>query len=418
MSQWGRFSLTHSIKTMDNKTLQVIKTEYGTPAFVFDTQALCERAVTIREMLSKYGIKFVYSIKANPFLIGALVDHVDAFEVCSPGELMICKHGNVPADKIIYSGVNKGPEDVKEAITYSSDGAGSIIPAGILTAESIRHYTLIRDTANELGTPVKVILRLSSKNQFGMSEEDIRKILSESSDDDLISVIGIHYFAGTQRTKLKHRQEELAMLREFITSLRNDTGEELPFLEYGPGLPHPYFEGDDFSDTLLPLKELMPELETATSVCSLGIEMGRFLASSCGYYITTVADTKESFEHKWCILDGGINHVNYLGSMMGLKCPVIRVLNDKEKDDGDEHWTLCGSLCTTNDVLVRDFACGELSIGDLLVFENIGAYSITEGMYLFLSRTMPKVILWDGKEAKFVRDAIETWQVNRDCTKK
>ena len=398
---------------MDNKTLQEIKNEYGTPAFIFDTQELCERADTIRDMLATYGIKFVYSIKANPFLTGALIDHVDAFEVCSPGELMICKRGKVPADKIIYSGVNKGPEDIKEAVSYSSSGDGSCVPAGIITAESVRHYTLIKEAAKALDTPVKVILRLSAKNQFGMSEEDIRKILSESTDDDLISVIGIHYFAGTQRTKLKHRQDELAMLKEFITKLREDTDEELPFLEYGPGLPHPYFEGDDFSDTLMPLKELMPDLEDMTSVCRLGVEMGRFLASSCGYYITAVADTKESFDHKWCILDGGINHVNYLGSMMGLKCPVIRVLNDKENNDGDEHWTLCGSLCTTNDVLVRDFACSGLAVGDLLVFENIGAYSITEGMYLFLSRPMPKVILWDGNKAKFVRDAIETWKVNK-----
>ena len=102
--------------------------------------------------------------------------------------------------------------------------------------------------------------------------------------------------------------------------------------------------------------------------------------------------------------------------MMGLKCPVIRVINDN--GDGDEHWTLCGSLCTTNDVLVRDFTCCPLAIDDLLVFENIGAYSVTEGMYMFLSRTMPKVVLWNGSRAELVRDAIETWQVNRDCVKR
>ena len=28
-------------------------------------------------------------------------------------------------------------------------------------------------------------------------------------------------------------------------------------------------------------------------------------------------------------------------------------------------------------------------IGDALVFERVGAYSVTEGIYLFLSRRMP-----------------------------
>ena len=264
---------------MEDLTFKNIREQFGTPTFVFDTNVLCERADTIRKMLADFGCKFVYSIKANPFLIRTLIDHVDAFEVCSPGELMICKNCNVPADKIIYSGVNKGAADVKEAVCYASDETGSYIPAGILTAESYRHYTLIKDAANSSGTPVKVILRLSAKNQFGMSEEDIVKIISENSDDYLVSITGLHYFAGTQRTKLSHQRDELKMLNDLILRLRRSTGAELPFLEYGPGLPHPYFEGDDFSDTLAPLCELIPDLKDISSVCSLGVEMGRFLVS-------------------------------------------------------------------------------------------------------------------------------------------
>ena len=32
------------------------------------------------------------------------------------------------------------------------------------------------------------------------------------------------------------------------------------------------------------------------------------------------------------------------------------------------------------------------------VFYNIGAYSVTEGIYLFLSRKMPKIIAYSEKE--------------------
>ena len=59
----------------------------------------------------------------------------------------------------------------------------------------------------------------------------------------------------------------------------------------------------------------------------------------------------------------------------------------------EKEWGICGSLCSTNDIEIRAFDGKGLSINDLLVFNNIGAYSITEGIYLFLSRTMPKVLL-------------------------
>ncbi len=79
------------------------------------------------------------------------------------------------------------------------------------------------------------------------------------------------------------------------------------------------FEGEDFSDTLKPVKELADDLIESASYSDLTIEMGRFIASSCGYYISKVCDVKEAYDNIWCILDGGINHMNYLGQMMGMK---------------------------------------------------------------------------------------------------
>ena len=72
-----------------------------------------------------------------------------------------------------------------------------------------------------------------------------------------------------------------------------------------------------------------------------------------------------------------------------------------------------GSLCTTSDILCREVEFDHLEIGDTLAFENVGAYSVTEGIYLFLSRTMPKVYLKDESGSlTLVRDAIETSTIN------
>ena len=102
--------------------------------------------------------------------------------------------------------------------------------------------------------------------------------------------------------------------------------------------------------------------------------------------------------------------------MMGMKTPIIKHYKNAMVQDGTvdkKTWCLCGSLCTTSDILCREVEFEHLEIGDTLAFENVGAYSVTEGIYLFLSRTMPKVYLKDESGSlTLVRDAIETSTIN------
>ena len=121
----------------------------------------------------------------------------------------------------------------------------------------------------------------------------------------------------------------------------------------------------------------------------------------------------------YCILDGGMNHLTYLGQMMGMKTPIIKHHKNTPKQDErpeKKTWCLCGSLCTTSDILCREVELNHLEIGDTLIFENVGAYSVTEGIYLFLSRTLPRVYLkdenipelLDAGKYDFIVDAIDT----------
>ncbi|MBO4267333.1 MAG: alanine racemase [Lachnospiraceae bacterium] len=375
----------------------------NTPAFMFDETVLTDRVTDIRKILG--DIRLCYSIKANPFLIPTVLPLVDYLEVCSPGELMICKDQKVPGNKIIYSGVHKDAADIEEAIVYG---------AAILTAESIRHFHLINEMAEKTGKKVNVILRLTSGNQFGMSIEDIESILKEKTSN--ITIRGLHYFAGTGRRSAKKKQAELDKLTTVMNDLEKRSGCSLPMLEYGPGLPHPYFIDEDFSDTLLPLREIREDLRKVSKERTLSVEMGRFIASSCGYYMTQICDIKKSADVNWIIVDGGINHVNYLGQMVGMKIPVIKQMrNGKFVDapgEGGKKYTICGSLCTVNDVLVRELPLNDPAIGDILMFCNIGAYSVTEAPALFLSRDIPSVLMYDGRSMCEVRSRMGSWIIN------
>ena len=180
----------------------------------------------------------------------------------------------------------------------------------------------------------------------------------------------------------------------------------------------PLYEGQDFSDTLAPARQIAPELAAIADRVELQVEMGRFLATECGYYLARVVDEKDNEGTSYAFIDGGMNHVTYFGQMMGMKEPRIRDLTHEgrvragQATEATRDWALCGSLCTTADVLVRKAPFPDLRVGDLLAFENIGAYSVTEGIYLFLSRTMPTVALSDARGVRVVREPMETWQNN------
>ena len=141
--------------------------------------------------------------------------------------------------------------------------------------------------------------------------------------------------------------------------------------------------------------------------------MGRFLTASCGYYITKIVDQKKNDAVNVCIVDGGIHHVNYYGQNMAMKTPVLSFFPQHPVEaEQEERWTVYGSLCTVADILLKNLPLLDARPGDYLVFHNIGAYSVTEGIYLFLSRKMPEVYLYQEEKIVLLRPGQETWTLN------
>ena len=399
-----------------------------TPYYVFDTDEFAKRAAMIRAALDCKGgrrIPLCFSIKANPFLLHRLPEDLDHVEVCSPGELEICIALGVKPERIIYSGVMKEKCDIERAVSYG---------AGILTCESIRHAALISEVMLECiqegayeaefaETKAHVILRLTSGNQFGMSLEDIEYIISHPDEFKGIAVMGIHYYSGTQKS-LRKINKDLEKIKSALTGLKEKYGFEPQLVEYGPGLCVEYFEDDWQEKEKQSLDEAAEVLREFAVEYPLGIEMGRFLAASCGKYYTQVKDLKSTGDANYAILDGGIHHLNYFGQRMAMQVPPIKVyageVSENEEKNGveltelpDTDYTLCGSLCTVADVLVREVKLKKLELGDVLEFGHCGAYSVTEAPALFLSRQLPAIYAY-SKECGYecLREHIPAAEIN------
>ena len=366
-----------------------------TPYYIFDSEVFAESVRKVQNALP--GIPLVYSIKANPFILtGPLPDEITRFEVCSPGELSIVERLHIPPEKVLYSGVMKELSDIREAIRYGSD---------ILTAESIRHVELLEEGAEceSVSGKLNVILRFSAGSQFGMSEEDLLDVLSNKESYKHLNFMGLHYFSGTGKTRGKKIEKDLKEVREILAVLKEKTGFQPEIVEYGAGFAVEYFNPplQDKDDQIL--NEAAPILRAFAEEYPLSVEMGRYFAATCGEYHTAVCDIKSNRGVNYVILDGGMHQVNYFGQMMAMKMPPVR--QEKKRDGEEEIYTLCGSLCTTADVLARDISLSPLEIGDELVFERTGAYSAMEAPALFLSRRLPELWLDTGSELRLIRDA-------------
>ncbi|MCR5774355.1 MAG: alanine racemase [Lachnospiraceae bacterium] len=372
-----------------------------TPSYVFDLDIFNKRIDDIRGAIP--GIPLVYSIKANPFLLPYLPDTIAHIEVCSPGEFSICRELQVSPGKMIYSGVMKEETDIAEALTYGAD---------LITAESIRHFELIRDAAAKLKKKVSILLRLSSGNQFGMSVGDIRTVLTMAEGLEDLHIAGLHYYSGTAKKK-KQVEADIGHLAKVLHELKAECGFTCELLEYGPGLSAEYFAGTadecETKDMEL-LAETAPLINELSERINLSIELGRFIAAPCGTYETAVKDLKTVGDVDYMIVDGGTHQVKYFGPNAAMKIPPI----EQDHEGSKKEYMICGSLCTTADVLVRNVSLSEVSVGDVLRFKRTGAYSVTEGPVLFLSRRLPEIYVSSQAEGRvLIRKGIEAYSINK-----
>ena len=372
----------------------------STPFYVFDINILKERISEIKNRLPN-NAHLCYAIKANSFILNYIKDEDLLFEVCSPGELSICEKYKVNPSKIVFSGVCKTQEDIDRAYA---------LKVKTITLESVLHCQYFVNTvkkSNYVHTQ-EVIIRLTGGNQFGMSSEDVDNCISILKGLDSVIIRGIHFFTGTQK-KLNKIHDEVEFIQKYCDELQLRNNISFDSIEYGPGLSFNYFNLDDESTNY-------SELETFSSMIKESkynyvIELGRYIASSCGTYVTKIMDVKKNGNSNYIIIDGGINHINYYGQMMGMKLPSVKHIG-KDITENSEKYTICGSLCTTADVVLRELSLSAAKTDDLLAFENIGAYSITEGIYLFLSHPLPEVYISENNKILKVRNMIETYEIN------
>ncbi len=216
-----------------------------------------------------------------------------------------------------------------------------------------------------------------------------------------LNLVGIHTHIGSG-TDINHWLRIKDLTFKIAAEFQN-----LEFIDLGGGLPIVYNpESDKELDLELWGRSLSESFATFTKEygkeLELVIEPGRYLVAECGSLLAEVQNLKTTPNYNFAVVNTGFNH-NPRPAMYGSYHPIRFVYRKQPTSERD--YVIAGYLCESGDVftvsadgelLPRRFK--ELSIGDIMVMGNIGAYSHSmKSEYNSMNLPASVLIQSDGK---------------------
>src|SRR5260370_6707156 len=116
----------------EDAALTSIAVEFGTAAYVYSSAAIEQAYRELTEGLRGIDHTLCFAVKSNGNLsiLEKLGKLGSGFDIVSGGELRLLQHIGVKGDRIVFSGVGKSREEIREALNYQLGAHDA--PPGIL----------------------------------------------------------------------------------------------------------------------------------------------------------------------------------------------------------------------------------------------------------------------------------------------
>jgi diaminopimelate decarboxylase len=385
-----------------------VASEFGTPAFVVDEQALRD---TAREYLwafrSRHSDTDVhFASKAFPCapVTRILAEEGLGCDVASAGELAIALAAGFDPARILLHGNAKSDEDLADALAA---GVGLIVIDGPDDVERLRRLTperqrvLVRVNPSVAARTHAAVATGGEEAKFGVPLADAPALLDRVAAVSGLELLGLHVHIGSQ----------LLDLDGFDRAARAIAGlGGFPVYDLGGGLGIAYRPGDhapsvpDYADvTVRALREhLDPEAR-------LIVEPGRSLVGRSCVTLYSVVTVKR----------GPRTHVAVNGGMADNLEPMLYGTRFAPAVlDGErplESCDLVGQHCESGDVLAAGVALATPRIDDLVVMPVTGAYCYSLLNNYNGARRPPVVVCRNGDARLAVRRERFSDLLARDC---
>ena len=212
---------------VEGVALTRIAREVGTPCFVYSRAAIEQAWREYDQALSGIPHEVCYSVKANSNLavIDVLARLGAGFDIVSGGEMERVLAAQVPAARIVFSGVGKRCDEMAAALE-----AG----VGCFNVESAQELDRLDSIAAAAGRRAPVSLRVNPdidaqthpyittglhENKFGIPVDDARGLYARAAATSSLEVRGIDCHIGSQLASLAPFLDALDRLLALVDSL-------------------------------------------------------------------------------------------------------------------------------------------------------------------------------------------------------
>ena len=376
--------------------------EYKTPLYVYDFDYMSAQYEALKEAFKGRKSILAYAVKANSNL--SVVKHFAGLgsgaDCVSIGEVRRALLAGIAPYKIIFSGVGKSDDEIREAI--QSD----ILYINVESEAELLRVELI---AKELGAISRISIRVNPNidpkthpyistglhdNKFGVDIQSAKRMYILAKNSEHLDPVGIHFHIGSQLTELDPIREAAEIVADMVRSLQA-IDIELKFFDIGGGLGVVYND----ETTIAPYDYAQAILGTLrgldlTVIC----EPGRFLTANAGYFLTKVLYEKQNGAKKFVVVDGAMNDL--LRPSLYNAYHRIEALTSKESQP--RAVDVVGPVCESGDFLAKNIMLPELEHNDLLVVHSAGAYGFGMGSNYNTRGRSAEVALENGK-ARLIR---------------
>ena len=382
--------------------MEEIAEQVGTPAYVY-SRASIEQAY--RRMDRAFGAlphTICYAVKANANLgiLRVFAALGSSFDIVSGGELYRLRRIGVPGGRIVFSGVGKSREEIREAmrariLLFNVESPAEL---DLLAAEAsrlrVRAAASIRVNPDVAAGGHPHISTGHHRHKFGIDWEAAKSLYLQHRDSRWIEWQGISAHIGSQILTLAPYRRALARLAGYFRELGR-AGIALRYLDCGGGLGIRY-------TTEQPPDKAAYAAELARIVrpmgCRLLIEPGRSLIGPAGVILMRVLYTKQNRGKDFVIVDAAMNDF-MRPALYGATHPVTSARRASGKLSRAD---VVGPVCESGDCFLQDWPVGKVSSGDLLILWGAGAYGFVQTSN-YNARPRPAEVLVSGRRVQVIR---------------
>jgi diaminopimelate decarboxylase len=383
----------------ENVPLARIAKEVGTPCYVYSHHTLVRHLRAYDGAFQSIPHILAYAMKANSNLaiLRLMAKEGSGVDIVSGGELYRALRAGVPASKIVFAGVGKHAEEIREALK-----------ADILmfNVESSEELQAINEVAASMGTKARVALRINpdidpkthpyistglKKSKFGIGADRALEEFRVASSLSHIDVVGVHKHIGSQLTDVTPFVEALKKVLALVQALKGQ-GIDIRYINIGGGLGITYSDETppqpkDLADAISPL---VRDLK-----CVLIMEPGRVIVGNAGVLMTKVLYTKEGEAKRFLIVDAAMNDL-IRPSLYGAYHE-IRPLHESTNHASKSMVDVVGPVCESGDFLAKDRMMPQVRPGEILAVMSAGAYGFVMASNYNSRPRVPEVLVKESE---------------------